>query len=251
MPLLSRRQHRRMGRVLILCCFVSITAHSLITLDESSDSDSDTTASSSATEVSTVCPPARKRKREAQNLEPKVNAKSKGIVRSGHTSTGSDLPARKRVKRDAETVMGARSRSTAGSISSRSRSRRLASARRLKRMAHEELDNEVAESLEAVSEAFKQWEGWDRFDEWFPEVMKALLECIDFLRFCLARQEGGHEIEERLRTVLDPLELESPLKLCDNTREGGGKIEEWVEAVAKSQVLRSRRWEPRKLLTLG
>ena len=209
-------------------------AQLLVMLDESSDTDTETSTESSNTdtstststepsETSTVCPPARKRKRNAACQSD-----------NNHKATS---PARKRIKRDSEAILQAEV-NDATVASSRSSS--ASEERRLRRMNKEEFDSHVAESLEALSEAIKAREDGDGFDEWFLKVTDALQKTTGRFLLWHARQGGGHDFDAPFQAVVDSPGFEKRLKLC-GTREVGGHVEEWVEAVAKSQGLRSRR----------
>ena len=96
-----RRLHRHL--LIILCYAVAINAM----LEGPSDSDTTDTESSSNTNISTICPPARKRKREPYNPYPDVKARA--ITQAGFTSSHRESPARKKVKRDSGVITRARS----------------------------------------------------------------------------------------------------------------------------------------------
>ena len=246
MPLPPHRRRHYAYLLVMHACVVVMLGAVLVELDEPSDTSTSTSSSDSDTStespdsISTICPPARKRKRIDA---PKSDENAKQSITSYQEA--SLLPARKRVK-----TSGGDSRKKA-IIQAEETS--LPNKRRLRRMKHQEFETEIAESIEAVSEAIKAREGWnkswDRFDEWSSKLTKVLLESTDHYKSCLARLENGDDLEARWQALGDSFGFERTLKLCE-TREGDGHVEEWVEAVAKSRVLRSRRLEPRKLSAL-
>lgn len=244
MPLPPRRRRQYAYLLIMMACVVVMTGVVLVELDEPSDSDTDTDTSTESSDtstessdlISTVCPlPARKRKRGGA-LKSDENAKQ------SFTSYQARLPARKRVKTGGDSKKAMMRAETSSP-----------SKRRVRRMKQKEFETDIAESIEAVSEAIKVREGWnkdgDRFDEWSSKLTKVLLESTDRYKSCLARLENGYDLEARWQAVEDSFGFERTLKLCD-TSEGGSHVEEWAEAVAKSQVLRSRQLEPRKLSAL-